>query len=143
MKTKLEVSLPGEPDRHFPIDTRAIIGKGPTADVSLDVPGIIAQHFRVKLGVNELLATIVMNAIAVLFTEYMVQFPLRADPGATAHSPIIDLTAQLPIFLPGSKWGLGFVIALIAVAAVYVYLWRSVPGYEQRMAGQSRNFALF
>jgi hypothetical protein len=53
MKTKLEVSLPGEPDRHFPIDTRAIIGKGPTADVSLDVPGIIAQHFRVKLGVND------------------------------------------------------------------------------------------
>jgi hypothetical protein len=53
MKTKLEVSLPGEPDRHFPIDTRAIIGKGPTADVSLDVPGIIAQHFRVKLGVSE------------------------------------------------------------------------------------------
>jgi hypothetical protein len=53
MKTKLEVSLPGEPDRHFPIDTRAIIGKGPTADVSLDVPGVIAQHFRVKLGVND------------------------------------------------------------------------------------------
>ncbi len=53
MKTKLEISLPGEPDRHFPIDTRAIIGKGPTADVSLDVPGIIAQHFRIKLGVND------------------------------------------------------------------------------------------
>src|SRR5262245_29960806 len=53
MKTKLEVSLPGEPDRHFPIDTRAIIGKGPTADVSLDVPGVTAQHFRVKLGPNE------------------------------------------------------------------------------------------
>lgn len=53
MKTKLEVSLPGEPDRHFPIDTRAIVGKGPTADVSLDVPSIIAQHFRIKLGVNE------------------------------------------------------------------------------------------
>lgn len=53
MKTKLEVSLPGEPDRHIPIDTRAIVGKGPTADVSLDVPGIIAQHFRIKLGVSD------------------------------------------------------------------------------------------
>lgn len=53
MKTKLEVSLPGEADRHFPIETRAIIGKGPTADVSLDVPGIIAQHFRIKLGVSD------------------------------------------------------------------------------------------
>jgi hypothetical protein len=53
MKTKLEVSIPGEADRHFPIDTRAVVGKGPTADISLDVPGVIAQHFRVKLGPNE------------------------------------------------------------------------------------------
>jgi len=53
MKTKLEVSIPGEADRHFPVDTRAVIGKGPTADISLDVPGVIAQHFRVKLGTND------------------------------------------------------------------------------------------
>jgi hypothetical protein len=54
MKTKLEVSVPGEPDRHFPIDTRAIVGKGSTADVSLDgAAGVMAQHFRVKLGPND------------------------------------------------------------------------------------------
>jgi hypothetical protein len=54
MKTKLEVTLPGDPDRHFPIDTRAIVGKGPTADVSLDdSPGVVAQHFRIKLGPND------------------------------------------------------------------------------------------
>jgi len=46
-------------------------------------------------------------------------------------------------FLPGSKWGVGFVIAVIAVIVVYYYLWRTKPGYEQRMAGQSRKFALF
>jgi hypothetical protein len=53
MKTKLEVSIPGEADRHFPIDTRAVVGKGPTADISLDVPGVSAQHFRVKLGTSD------------------------------------------------------------------------------------------
>jgi simple sugar transport system permease protein len=103
------------------------------------IPGVL----RVKLGVNELLVTIVLNAIAALVAEYLVQFPLRSDPGAVAHSPIIDATAQLPAFLPGSKWGVGFVIALLAVLFVYIYLWRSVPGYEQRMAGQSKLFALF
>jgi hypothetical protein len=54
MKTKLEVSIPGDADRHFPVDTRAVVGKGPTADISLDTPGVIAQHFRVKLGTNDL-----------------------------------------------------------------------------------------
>ena len=103
------------------------------------IPGIL----KVKLGVNELLATIMMNAIAVVFVEYMVQFPMRADPTTTAHSPIIDQTAILPSFFQGSKWGVGFVIAIVTAAIVLVYLWRTKAGYEQRMAGQSRRFALF
>ena len=103
------------------------------------IPGIL----RVKLGVNELLATIMLNSIAALIVEYLVQFPMRADISTTAHSPVIDESAQLMSFLPGSKWGVGFVIAVIAVIVVYIYLWRTKPGYEQRMAGQSKRFALF
>jgi len=102
-------------------------------------PGIL----KVKLGVNELLATIMLNSIAALVIEYLVQFPMRADRSTTAHSPVIDESAQLISFLPGSKWGVGFVIAVIAVIVVYIYLWRTKAGYEQRMAGQSRRFALF
>lgn len=103
------------------------------------IPGVL----RVKLGVNELLATIMLNSIAVLVVEYLVQFPMRADTSAVAHSPVIDESAQLMSFLPGSKWGVGFVIAVIAVIAIYFYLWRTKSGYEQRMAGQSKRFALF
>src|SRR6187455_391575 len=94
------------------------------------IPGIL----KVKLGVNELLATIMLNSIAVLITEHLVQFPMRADKSTTAHSPVIDATAQLMSFMPGSKWGVGFVIAVIATIAVYIYLWRTKSGYEQRMA---------
>jgi ABC-type uncharacterized transport system permease subunit len=103
------------------------------------IPGIL----RVKLGVNELLATIMLNSIAALIVEYLVQFPMRADTSAVAHSPVIDESAQLMAFLPGSKWGMGFVIAVIAVIVVFIYLWRTKSGYEQRMAGQSKRFALF
>ena len=102
-------------------------------------PGVL----RVKLGVNELLSTIMLNSIAALIVEYLVQFPMRADTSAVAHSPVIDETAQLMSFFPGSKWGVGFVLAVIAVIVVYLYLWRTKSGYEQRMAGQSRRFALF
>ena len=103
------------------------------------IPGIL----KVKLGVNELLSTIMLNSIAALLIEYLVQFPMRADRSTTAHSPVIDESAQLMSFLPGSKWGVGFVIAVIAVILVYYYLWHTKPGYEQRMAGQARRFALF
>jgi ABC-type uncharacterized transport system permease subunit len=103
------------------------------------IPGIL----RVKLGVNELLATIMLNSIAALITEHLVQFPMRADKSTTAHSPVIDKTAFLPSFMPGSNWGVGFVIAVIATLLVLFYLWRTKAGYEQRMAGQSKLFALY
>jgi simple sugar transport system permease protein len=103
------------------------------------VPGFL----KVKLGVNEIISTIVLNDIAIQFATYLVNFPLRADRGTTAYSPVIDETARLLVFMPGSKWGIGFVIALAAAAIVYLYLWRSSPGYEQRMAGESSRFALF
>ena len=80
------------------------------------IPGIL----KVKLGVNELLATIMMNAIATTFTEFMVQYPMRGDRGTTAHSPVIDATAFLPSFFQGSRWGVGFIIAVLAVIVAVV-----------------------
>ncbi|MCA9954070.1 MAG: ABC transporter permease [Ardenticatenaceae bacterium] len=103
------------------------------------IPGVL----KVKLQINEVITTLVMNEIALLILVYMVNFPLRADRGTTAFSPVIDETAKLATFLPGSKWGWGFVIAITAAVLIYFYLWRSTAGYEQRMAGQSSLFALF
>jgi simple sugar transport system permease protein len=103
------------------------------------IPGVL----KVKLGVNEVITTIVMNTIATLVMEYLVNFPMRGDPSATAHSPVIDATAQLPAFLAGSKWGIGFVIAIFMAVAVYFFLWRSTSGYEQRMSGTAPLFAKF
>ncbi|MEM7029450.1 MAG: ABC transporter permease [Chloroflexota bacterium] len=103
------------------------------------IPGLL----KVKLNINEVITTIVFNEIAVLILVYMVNFPLRADRGTTPFSPVIDDTAKLLVFLPGSKWGVGFVLAVLAAVIVYIYLWRLTPGYEQRMAGQSSLFALF
>lgn len=105
--------------------------------------GWIAGVLKVKLGVNEVISTIVLNEIAILFSVYMVNFPLRADRGTTAYSPVVDETAKLAIFLTGSKWGMGFVIAVALTFIVYFYLWHTTPGYEQRMAGQSGMFAIF
>lgn len=103
------------------------------------IPGIL----KVRLGVNEVITTLVMNNIANLFMTYVVNFPLRADQGSTAHSPIVDVSAQLPPFFQGSRWGVGFILALATAVVVYIYLWRSVPGYEQRMSGQAPSFARF
>ena len=103
------------------------------------VPAVL----KVRLNVNEIITTIIFNSIAILFMTYLVNFPLRATRGSTAVTQPIDATAQLPEFLPGSHWGVGFVLAILAVVLVWIYLWRSVTGYEQRMAGQAPGFARY
>ncbi len=103
------------------------------------IPAIL----KVRLNVNEIITTIILNSIANLFMNYLINFPLRASRSSTANTPIIDATAELPAFLPGSHWGVGFLLALAAVFLVWLYLWRSVAGYEQRMSGQAPVFAKY
>ena len=105
--------------------------------------GFIPAILKVKLAVNEIISTIILNSLAVLFMTYLVNYPLRADAGSTARSPLISDSAVLPSFLPGSQWGVGWVLAVTAVVGVGFLLWRTVFGYEQRMAGQAPAFARF
>lgn len=103
------------------------------------IPGIL----KVKLRVNEIISTIVLNNIAVLFVTYLINFPLRADQSTTAHSQPIDQTARLATFVHGTKLGTGFIIAVLTCVFVYYFVWRTSRGYEQRMAGQASFFARF
>jgi simple sugar transport system permease protein len=113
----------------------------------------IAGYLKVKLNVNELISTIILNAIAVQLVGYLVNFPLRSDMNNIARTRRIDDTAWLVPFnrgiLPdvewfsGSRTGVGIILALLALVLIGVYLWRSTAGYEQRMTRGSRLFARF
>jgi general nucleoside transport system permease protein len=103
------------------------------------IPAIL----KTRLNVNEIISTVILNSIANLLLTYLVNFPMRASRGSTAHSPAIDQTAVLPAFLTGSQWGVGFLLAIVAVFLVWLYLWGMKGGYEQRMAGQAPAFARF
>lgn len=113
----------------------------------------IAGYLKVKLNVNELISTIILNAIAVKLVGYLINFPLRSDFNNIARTRRIDDTAWLIPFnrglLPdvewfsGSRTGIGIIIAIVAAIFIGFYLWRLTAGYEQRMARGSRLFARF
>ncbi|MEZ4666428.1 MAG: ABC transporter permease [Anaerolineae bacterium] len=113
----------------------------------------IAGYLKVKLNVNELISTIILNAIAVKLVGYLINFPLRADFNNVARTRRIDDTAWLVPFnrglLPdvdwfsGSRTGIGIIIAILAAIFIGLYLWRMTAGYEQRMARGSSLFARF
>jgi general nucleoside transport system permease protein len=84
---------------------------------------------RTRLGLSEVLTTLIFNALAGIMS------------GSAAGWGSIDATLRLAPLAFNTKLNSGLFIALTAVGGVYLYLWRSVPGYEQRMAGQAPQFA--
>lgn len=103
------------------------------------VPGVLRAH----LGVNELIATIILNNIAVMLASYLVNYPLRADRSSQAYTPTIAGSAFLPAFVPTASFGVGFVVAVTGVLAVRWFLMSTTAGYAQRMAGQAPAFARY
>lgn len=105
--------------------------------------GLIPALLRVKLGVNEIISSIMMNNIATFMLEYLVAFPLRADAGQKAQSAVINRDYWLYQFIYGSRWGLSFVIAGLLLIACYFVMYKTSSGYKIRMVGQNINFASY
>ena len=101
------------------------------------IPGLLKAYFNV----NEILSTVMMNAIAVQFMNFMLRGPM-IDPAQLENASKIPQTARLldifrlPRLVP-TRLHLGFLIAVILAILVYFLLWRTKLGYRIRAVGQN------
>jgi simple sugar transport system permease protein len=101
------------------------------------IPGLLKAYFRV----NEILSTVMMNAIAVQLMNFMLRGPM-IDPSQAQLASKIPQTARLieafhlPRLVP-TRLHLGALIAVILAILVYVLLWRTTLGYRIRAVGQN------
>ncbi|MBC8332316.1 MAG: ABC transporter permease [Anaerolineae bacterium] len=101
------------------------------------IPGILKAYFRV----NEILSTVMMNAIAVQLMNYLLRGPM-IDPTQLEKASKIPQTARLVESFRLLRWAptrlhIGFVIALVLAILVYILLWRTTLGYRIRAVGQN------
>jgi simple sugar transport system permease protein len=99
------------------------------------IPGLLKAYFNV----NEILSTIMMNAIAVQGMNYLLRDPL-IDPVQLESASRIPQTARLAIAydlprLVPTRLHLGTILAVLAAILVYIFLWRTVVGYRIRAVG--------
>ncbi|MBI1793722.1 MAG: ABC transporter permease [Chloroflexi bacterium] len=101
------------------------------------IPGLLKAYFNV----NEILSTVMMNAIAVQLMNFLLRGPL-IDPAQAELASKIPQTArlleafQLPRLIP-TRLHLGALIAVILAVLVYILLWRTTLGYRIRAVGQN------
>jgi ABC-type uncharacterized transport system permease subunit len=100
------------------------------------VPGIL----KARLGVNEILTTVMMNAIALQFMNFMIRGPLIDPAGVTAgqylaQSEKLPEQVWLMRLVPQTLLHAGIFVALALAVVTYVFLWRTTIGYRIRAVG--------
>jgi len=101
------------------------------------IPGVLKAYFRV----NEILSTVMMNAIAVQLMNFLLRGPMIDPSQAKLASKIPQTARLLEIFrlprLAPTRLHLGALIAVVLAILVYILLWRTTLGYRIRAVGQN------
>ena len=104
------------------------------------IPGVL----RARLGVSEIIVTLMLNYIALLWVQYWV-FGAWSEAGFQQTKPfppeailprLTDLAGTFPA-LGGLTVHLGLIFGIVAAAIMWVALERTRWGYEIRLIGDS------
>ena len=99
---------------------------------------------KTRLGVDEVVTTLLLNFIVLLFVQMMLEGALK-DPmsmGWPQSEPIID-SAVFPPLIERMRVHFGLIIALVSAIALAVFVKRTVWGFEIRAVGENAAAAKF
>ncbi len=99
--------------------------------------GAIPGFLRARFGANEVIATLMLNVVAVLLATYLVNGPLALPGSGASETPSLPHAAQLPDLVADSRLTWAFPIALGLAFVLRWMLQRTVFGYELRAAGDA------
>jgi simple sugar transport system permease protein len=112
--------------------------------------GLIPGILRARLGVNEIISTLMLNYVALFWLQFWVFGPwsesgfqqTKAFPREAWLPRLSDFSGSVP-GLAGLTVHLGLVFGLIAAGIVWLILERSRWGYEIRLIGDSPRAARY
>jgi len=105
---------------------------------------LIPLGLRLKFGVDEVVTTLLLNFVAVLFVSLMIEGVMK-DPLAFGwpQSMPVPANAELPKLMARSRLHAGLVIAVVMALAVWWLQARTVFGMRSRAAGLNPRAAAF
>jgi simple sugar transport system permease protein len=108
------------------------------------IPGIL----KARLKVNEILTTVMMNAIALQLMNLLIRSVLMDPAGITAgtylaQSERLPEQVWLTRLVPQTLLNTGSLVAVALAVIVYIFLWRTTIGYRIRAVGFNPEAARF
>ena len=95
------------------------------------IPGLLKAY----RGVHEVIATIMLNYVALNVVTYLVTHNFKDPNSSATQTPLIAPSATLSPWVPGSNLTAGFLVALLLAVAVSFLVRRTALGYQIRAVG--------
>lgn len=110
--------------------------------------GLIPGAMKAYLNANEIVSTLMINAIIIRAYDYILNYILTTPGSQTVTSADVQVFSQLArwsdmLNLSLGRFNIGIVFALLLVAGVWLLLSRTPFGYEVRMIGANEKFARY
>jgi ABC-type uncharacterized transport system permease subunit len=130
-------AIPAPPAVLFPLMILAGMAAGA---LLLLVPALA----KTRLGVDEVVTTLLLNFVALLFVSLMLDGPMK-DPTALGWPQSMTLPSELEFgkLLERSRVHSGLILALVLALALWVVNDRTTFGYEMRAVGANAKAARF
>jgi len=103
----------------------------------------IPAVLKVKLDVDEVVTTLLMNTVILFLISFLLNGVWRDPVSGWPQSPQIAVATVFPKLVLRSRLHLGFLVAWIVVGAIWVVLNRTPIGLRMRAVGLGRSAANF
>jgi ABC-type uncharacterized transport system permease subunit len=104
---------------------------------------LVPALLKVRLKVDEVVTTLLMNSIVLFFISYLLNGPWRNPITMWPQSPDIDPGTIFPKLIPRTRLHMGFIIGLVVIAIIWFLIYRSALGLKMRAVGSNLEAARF
>lgn len=96
----------------------------------------IVAFLRDRFNANEILVSLMLVYVAQQLLNYLVFGPWKDPQGFNfPQTKTFDISTWMPVLLPPTRLHWGFAIALILVAAFWLFIGKSWRGYQLQVGG--------
>ncbi len=105
---------------------------------------LIPGFLKVKVKVNEVITTIMLNTIAASLCQYLAKGPWKnPNKNMVAATAQLDPRLWFKSLIPGSNLSTAILAAAVITVLTWYVMEKTSKGYEMRLTGQNPRFAFF
>jgi simple sugar transport system permease protein len=104
------------------------------------IPGVL----KVKVKVNEVITTIMLNTIAASFCQFLAKGPWKnPNRNMVAATGQLDPQYWFTTLIPSSNLSTAILIAAVMAFLTWYIMQKTAVGFEMKLTGQNPRFAFF